>query len=437
MKPSQPREAQAAAALLARDARFVTRPWSGMNEPVVVVEARDCVVTDAAGKQFVDYTSGYFVNQAGHCNPRIVQAATAQMAQVTQMSHRHATVPMIELAEMLATRAPVRGQAKVFFTTGGSESTEFALKMARQYTKKRDIAYLENAFHGLSLGALALCGAQKYRDSAGVPLGEHTFPVKNAYSYRCTCGTDCSTTCLDQVERALDARPDTAALIAEPVQSVGGLRPTRRWWDRLDAIRKQRGLLLILDEIQTGLGRTGTMFAAEHYGLEPDIMTLGKGLSGGIGSLGAVVASEEVQRDFFGGTTPTSAANAVSAAAGVELIKLIEDEDLAGNAARMGERLTQKVAELDDPWIGDIRWTGLIGGVELVSDRATKAILGKDEMNRVKDAIHQQGFLITLGGTHGNCLRLQPPLTIQPDQVDGLAAAIGRALVSVRAAGKA
>jgi 4-aminobutyrate aminotransferase-like enzyme len=421
-------------ALLARDSRYVSRPWTGSGEPVPVVEAKDCIVKDATGKEFVDFTAGYFVNQAGHCNPRITRAASEQMGKVTQMSHRHTTIPMIDLAEMLAARAPGRSAKKVFFTTGGSEATEFALRMARQHKKKTDIAYLENAYHGLSLGALACCAAEKYRASAAVPLGDYTYAIKNAYSYRCTCGGDCSTSCLDEVARQLDARPNTAAILAEPIQAVGGIRPSTRWWKRLDQLRRERGILLILDEIQTGLGRTGKMFAAEHYGLEPDIITMGKGLSGGIGSLGAVVATEAVERGFFGGTTPTSAGNAVSAAAGCELIKIIEEDDLCGNAARMGEYLTTKVAALDHPWVGDIRMTGLLGGVELVADRQTKAVLDKDKVAAIKDALHDDGFLLTVSGPHGNCLRLQPPLTIQPKHMDALAASLGRVLNAVRGA---
>src|SRR5262245_56836536 len=131
--------------LLDRDARYVIRPWSGSGEPVAVVEAKDCVVTDVTGKRFVDFTAGYFVNQAGHCKRPVGRPAIEQSGKVTQVSHRHTTIPMIDLAEMLATRAPGPGPHKVFFTTGGSESTEFALKMARQHKKKPAVAYLDNA----------------------------------------------------------------------------------------------------------------------------------------------------------------------------------------------------------------------------------------------------------------------------------------------------
>jgi 4-aminobutyrate aminotransferase-like enzyme len=423
-----------AADLEAKDARYVMRPWTHpVGEPVIVAKAKDCVVTDVHGKDFVDFTAGYFVNNAGHCHPRILEAATKQMSEVLQVSGKHGTVAMIRLAEKLITLGP-KTVDKAFFSTGGSEATEFALKLARQHTKKPKVAYLENAYHGLTLGALAACASDKYRETAGIPLGDYTFQIPNAYCYRCVCGTPatCKTECLDGVEAKLDAHPDTGAVLAETVQSVGGIAPPQKWWDRLDRIRKQRGMLLILDEIQTGLGRTGKMFALEHYGLEPEIMTGGKGLSGGVGSLGVTCAGDDIVKTFFGGTTPTSGGNAVSAAAGVAMIETIIDERLIENAAAMGRYFAEAAWDLKDPWIGDVRFTGLLGGIELVSDRETKAVLGKKEMGKIKDSLHAAGMLITVSGLHGNVLRLQPPLSITRGHIDQLMTALRTTLAEVR-----
>jgi 4-aminobutyrate aminotransferase-like enzyme len=419
--------------LVSRDSRYVVRPWSGSGEPVPIVQARDCVLTDANGKQFIDFTSGYFVNQAGHCNPRVVAAATEQMSKVCQVSGRHTTPPLVDLAERLVQLSP-RSVDHVFFTTGGSESNEFAFKMARQHTKKTDIAFLDNAYHGLTLGALAACASQKYRDSSGVPLGDYTYQLPNPYCYRCPHQQNCETQCLDEWEERLDARSETtAAIIAESVQAVGGIIPPAKWWERAEEIRRKRGLLLILDEIQTGLGRTGKMFGAEHYGLEPDLITVGKGMSGGIGSMGGVLCRSEVIEKFFGGTTPTSAGNAVSAAAGVALISTVVDQDLVGNAAVMGVHFSESVIELNDPWVGDVRFQGLLGGVELVADRASKEVLPKNMVTAVKDSMHDDGILLTVSGPLGNVLRLQPPLTITRQQIDACVAALGRALARTRA----
>jgi 4-aminobutyrate aminotransferase/(S)-3-amino-2-methylpropionate transaminase len=323
---------------------------------------------------------------------------------------------------------------KVFFSTGGSESNEFALKLARQFEKKTDIAYLENGYHGLTIGSLEVTASEKYRESAGKPMGPENYPIPCAYCYRCKWGpaSTCKVECLDGVEAKLDARPKTAAIIAEIIQAVGGLAPPQKWWDRLDRVRKARGILLIADEVQTGLGRTGKMFAVEHYGLQPEIMTGGKGLSGGVGSLAATIASDALVKNFFGGTTPTNGGNAVSAAAGLALIETLEAEKLIDHCATMGRYFTEASWALRDPWIGDVRFTGLLGGIELVKNRDSKEILPKAEMGKVKDALHAAGMLITISGLYGNCLRLQPPLSVTPAQIDQFLAALRKVLNSVR-----
>ena len=419
------------------DRKYVMRPWTHpAGEPVIVAKASGCVVTDIHGKDYLDLTAGYFVNNAGHCHPRITAAATRQMGDVLQVSGKHGTIALVRLAEKLVNLAPPTIH-KAFFSTGGSEANEFALKLARQHAKKTDIAYLENGYHGLTLGSLEVTASDKYRESAGKPLGSENYPIPMAYCYRCPVKLNpatCKAECLDGVDAQFAARPNTAALIAEPVQAVGGLAPPQKWWDRLERIRKARNILLISDEIQTGLGRTGKMFAVEHYGLSPDILTGGKGLSGGVGSLGVTASSDAVCKDFFGGTTPTSGGNAVSAAAGLALIETIVDEGMIANAANMGRYFTEAALALDDPWIGDVRFTGLLGGIELVKDRASKEVLGKRELARVKDSLHEQGMLITVSGWHGNVLRLQPPLSVTAAQVDQFIAALRNTFVTLRAA---
>jgi 4-aminobutyrate aminotransferase/(S)-3-amino-2-methylpropionate transaminase len=421
--------------LVADDEKYVMRPWTHpVGEPVIVARARGCVITDVHGKDYLDFTAGYFVNNAGHCHPRIVEAATQQLHEVLQVSGKHGTVPMVRLAKRLIGLLP-RTIDQAFFSTGGSEANEFALKMARQASGKTDVAYLENAYHGLSIGALEVTASEKYRESAGRPLGDHSFAIPNAYCYRCKFGPSatCGARCLDGVEAQLDARPATGAIIAEVIQSVGGLAPPQQWWDRLDEIRKSRGLLLIADEVQTGLGRTGKMFAVEHYGLEPEIVTGGKGLSGGVGSLAMTCAGKDVVAKFFGGTTPTSGGNAIASAAGLAMIETLVDERLVENAAAMGRHFTEAAWALRDPWIGDVRFTGLLGGIELVVDRDSKQVLDKKAMATVKDRLHEAGMLITVSGTLGNVLRLQPPLSVTADQIDTFIAVLKSVLEAVRA----
>ncbi len=421
-------------AIEAADLKYVMRPWTHpKGEPVIIAKAKGCVVTDVHGKDYLDLTAGYFVNNAGHCHPKIAEAAARQVHEVLQVSGKHGSVPMVRLAEKLITLAP-KTVHKAFFSTGGSEANEFALKMARQFKKKPDIAFLENGYHGLTLGSLEVTASEKYRESAGKPLGTDNYAIPTAYCYRCKYGphTTCKTECLDSLPAKLDARPNTAAIIAEIVQAVGGLAPPQKWWDRVDRERKQRGILLIADEIQTGLGRTGKMFAVEHYGLEPEIMTGGKGLCGGVGSLGLSAASDEISKAFFGGTTPTNGGNAVSCAGGLAMIEVILEEKLIENCAKMGRYFTEAAWALKDPWIGDVRFTGLLGGIELVKNRDSKEVLGKTEMAAVKDALHDAGMLITISGMYGNVMRLQPPLSITSAQIDQFLAALRKVLNSVR-----
>ena len=420
-------------AIEAADSKYVMRPWTHPpGEPVIVAKAKGCVVTDIHGKEYLDFTAGYFVNNAGHCHPRIIEAATRQLGEVLQVSGKHGTIAAIRLAERLMKLAP-KSVNKAFFSTGGSEANEFALKIARQYTKRPNIAYLENGYHGLTLGALEVTASEKYRESAGKPMGTDNFALPTAYCYRCKFGphTECSVQCLDGVDAKLDDKKP-AAIIAEVIQAVGGLAPPKAWWARLDKLRKDRGILLIADEVQTGLGRTGKMFACEHYGLEPEILTGGKGLSGGVGSLAMTAASDTVVEKFFGGTTPTSGGNAVSSAAGLAMIETIIDEKLVENAANMGKHFTEAAWALEDPWIGDVRFTGLLGGIELVRSRESKEILGKVEMAKVKDGLHADGMLITVSGLHGNVLRLQPPLSVTVKQIDTLLASLRKVLRAVR-----
>ena len=427
-----------ATAIEADDLKYVMRPWTHpKGEPVIIAKAKGCNVWDVHGKEYLDFTAGYFVNNAGHCHPKIAEAAARQVHEVLQVSGKHGTVPMVKLAKKLIELAP-KSVSKAFFSTGGSEANEFALKMARQYKKKSDIAYLENGYHGLTLGSLEVTASEKYRESAGKPLGTENYAIPTAYCYRCKYGphTQCKVECLDSLPGKLDARPNTAAIIAEIVQAVGGLAPPQHWWDRVDRERKQRGILLIADEIQTGLGRTGKMFAVEHYGLEPEIMTGGKGLCGGVGSLGLSAANDEISRAFFGGTTPTNGGNAVSCAGGLAMLEILVEENLIENCAKMGRYFSEAAWALKDPWIGDVRFTGLLGGIELVKNRESKEVLGKAEMAAIKDALHDAGMLITISGLYGNVLRLQPPLTITSQQIDTFLTALHKVLISVRGSEK-
>lgn len=422
-------EAQPSIDQAAGDKHFISRPWSG--DPLHIVHGEGTVVEDAGGKTYLDFTSGYFVNQAGHCHPKIVAAAKKQLDKIHQVSGKNSTPSAVRLAKTLVETSP-KSVEKVFFTTGGSETNEFAFKAARQTTGKKDIAALKNAYHGLSLGVLPTCASKKYRDTAGLKLSENHFSVENAYCYRCVHKNNCQTQCLDKVEGMLSVRQDTAALVAEPMQAVGGIIPPKKWWERLNDLRLRFGLLLILDEIQTGLGRTGKMFGSEHYDLSPDMIAMGKGLSGGVGSLAALLLSKRVHESFHSGTAPTSAGNAVSAASGQALIDVIQEEGMIENASSMGERLKNSIAELNDPWVGDIRFSGLLGGAELVLDKTTLEPLPPTIVMSIKNTMQDRGILLSVSGPLKNFLRLQPPLSVSKDEIDEMVTALKESLSSIR-----
>jgi putrescine aminotransferase len=436
----------AADELRENDSRYVLRPWSG-EPPVVVVSAQGCTVTDASGTEYLDLTAGYFVNQAGHCHPRVVEAATRQLGQVMQVSGKQATPVSIALAERLVQITP-RPLAKSFFATGGSEATEFALRMARQHTGKEDVAYLDNAYHGLTLGALEVCASDKYRASGAVTLADRTYKLPTPYCYRCEYQGDCATQCLDEAEKRLDQRPATAALIAEPIQAVGGVIPPEKWWARADQIRKKRGLLLILDEIQTGLGRTGELFAYQAEGFVPDILVLAKSLSGGVAPIGATLTSAAIHHRAFGRMDrcdmqfSTFGGNTFSCVAALETLDIIEDQRLVANSRERGREIIDGLrARLHDhPLVRDIRGRGLLIAIELGASgpgstwrqrllpalaRPAQSVLGQ----WITVKLLERQIICQSSTQRWNVVKLMPPLTIDADSarvlVEGVAAVLG------------
>ena len=383
---------------------------------LVIASGHGCWVTDVDGKRYLDLLSGIAVNALGHGHPALVQAVAKQAESAIHVSNFFTSEPAIRLAERLLVLARAPRGSGVFFANSGTEATEAAIKLSRRTGRSRIVA-LEGSFHGRTTGALALTHKAAYREPFEPLIPDVVFvPAGDEQALR----------------QAVDE--PTAAVFVEPVQGEAGVRELTD--DYLRAAREvthRNGALLVLDEIQTGIGRTGKMFGAEHYGLEPELLVVGKGISGGVGSLGGVLVKGEVVEKFFGGTTPTSAGNAVSAAAGKALIDTVRDEKLVENSAAMGEYFTEAVWALKDPWVGDVRFKGLLGGVELVKDRETKEVLPKDLVVAIKDSMHEDGILLTVSGPLGNVLRLQPPLTATRKHLDACVAAMRRGLEKARA----
>jgi 4-aminobutyrate aminotransferase/(S)-3-amino-2-methylpropionate transaminase len=425
--------------LLQKDAQHVIRAWTGIAEPTPVVEGRGAILVDPEGREYIDCSSGLFAVNVGHSHPEVVAAIKDQVEKVIQVSALQVTEPMVRLAERVAQLTPAPLQ-KSYFTTGGGESVEIALKMARQYTGKYETIVLKNAFHGLGFGSGAATGATSYKRGFG-PLLYGFLRAPHAYCYRCPFELTfpaCDLRCAQEIENIIT---DTAictvadgsinAVLVEPVQGRGGIIPPDDWLPRVREICDRHGVLLILDEIQTGFGRTGQLFAFEHRGVVPDILVLSKNVGGGIPA-GVVMPREEIAEDFRTGTTPTHSGNALACRAGLAALEVLVRERLWENAARMGQRFEDGFESMrTSRYVGEARLKGLMGGVELVQDRETKEPLSREAVGRIKEALLRRFIITSASGPHGNVFRVQPPLVVTADQVDRVVSAFDDAIEEV------
>jgi 4-aminobutyrate aminotransferase len=392
------------------------------------------LVWDVDGNQFIDFTAGIAVNATGHCHPEVVQAIKDQADKFIHMSGTDFYYKVqIELAEKLNAIVPGREQKQVFFTNSGTEAVEAAFKLARYSTGcTRMIAFL-GAFHGRSMGALSLT-ASKYVHRAGFsPLVPGVTHVPYGYCYRCAYNLEypsCDVYCVKYIEdtlfRRLVSPEEVAAIFVEPIQGEGGyVVPPPLYHQRLRELTDKYDILLVDDEIQAGMGRTGKMFAIEHWGVVPDIVCIAKGIASGM-PLGAMVASKRQMTWPSGAHGNTFGGNPISCAAALATIRLIEGGYMQ-NAARMGERFMERLKHMQGkhPSMGDVRGLGLMIGVELVKDKDTK-----EPAVELRDAVVQkcfeQGLLIL--GCGMSTVRFMPALNITADLVDeGLERALTQA----------
>lgn len=425
--------------LLQKDAQYVIRAWTGIAEPTPVVEGKGAILKDPEGREYIDCSSGLFAVNVGYSHPEVVAAVKDQAEKLIQVSALQTTEPMVRLAERVAQLTPAPLQ-KSYFTTGGGESIEVALKMARQYTGKYETIVLKNAFHGLGFGSGAATGATSYRKGFG-PLLYGFLRAPHAYCYRCPFELDypaCDLRCAQEIENIITdtaictvADGSIGAVLVEPVQGRGGIIPPDDWLPRVREICDRQGVLLILDEIQTGFGRTGKLFALEHRGVVPDILVLSKNVGGGIPA-GVVVPRDEIAEAFRTGTTPTHSGNALACRAGLASLEVIVRERLWENAARMGQRFKEGFENMrTSRYVGEARFKGLMGGVELVQDQKTKEPLARKDVGHIKEAVLKRRVITSASGPHGNIFRVQPPLVITADQVDQVVSAFDEAIAEV------
>ena len=390
---------------------------------------------DADGKRYIDFTSGIGVTNTGHAHPRVVAAIQEQVANLIHGQVNIVVSPaLVELSHKLDEITPP--QIDCFFVTNsGAEATEGAVKLARQATKRQNVIVFQGSFHGRTAQTMAMTTSKTIYRAGYQPLPGGVFVSPYPYSYRLGMDDERTTDfCLDQLNTLFKAQTspeETAAIVIEPILGEGGYVPApARFLHELRNICDHYGIMYVIDEVQTGFGRTGKMFGFEHAGIVPDILIMAKGLGSGV-PISAVGASRALMEKWPPGTHGgTYGGNALAAAAGVATIGVMRDEDLPGNAARVGSRMMDGLKELqaEYPIIGDVRGRGLMVGVEFANSQGQP---DKDTAKAVQKACLDRDLLLLTCGTFDNVIRWIPPLVVNNGQVDEALALFAEALGSV------
>ena len=415
-----------ARANLSRDAVLISPSYTRAY-PFVMSHGRGCVVWDVDGNRFLDFTAGVAVCATGHSHPKVVEAVQRQAEQFIHMAGTDFYYELqVQLAEKLAAITPGNFPKRVFFTNSGTESIEAALKLARYHTGRSRLMSFIGSFHGRTMGALALTGSKPIHRRGFEPLMPGVTHTPYGYCYRCPINLEyprCNIACVDYIEDTLFRRlvpaDEVAAIFVEPVQGEGGyIVPPPGWHERLRAITAKYGILLVADEVQSGMGRTGMWCAIDQWGVVPDIVCLAKSIASGL-PLGAIVARADIMDWDSGSHANTFGGNPLACAAALATIEVIETEGLLENAARMGEFFLAGLRDIQSRHevVGDVRGVGLMVGAELI-DPATG-----DPDPGLRDTLVQKCFergLLVLGCGF-NTLRFMPALTIdQPTAETGL-----------------
>ena len=423
--------------VLEKDKRFISQSYTRAY-PLVVKRGEGVWVEDVDSNRFLDFTSGIAVNNTGHCHPKIVEAIQRQAEQLIHMSGTDFYYEaQSNLAEKLTEITPGLKEKRVFFGNSGAESIEASLKLARYHTKRSRIIAFLGAFHGRTMGALSLTASKVIQEKGFFPLVPGVTHVPYAYCYRCPSHSaypGCGCSCVDWIREDLFKRSippeEVAAIFVEPIQGEGGyIVPPPEFHQKLFKLARDFGILFVVDEVQSGMGRTGKMFAIEHWGLVPDIIAIAKGIASGM-PLGAMVSQSEVMTWIPGSHASTFGGNPVSCQAALATIELLQG-GLIQNAASVGDYILGQLRELQKryPLIGDVRGKGLMIGVELVKDPVTKE-KAIEERSKIIQACFEKGLLIL--GCGENVIRLIPPLIITKEEADTALTILEEVLQKVR-----
>lgn len=426
-----------AKAIIDRDRQFVSPSYT-RDYPFVIARGEGAVVEDVDGNRFLDCAAGIAVNSTGVSHPDVVKAITEQAQKFIHMSGTDFYYePQVRLAEELAGIAPIEGPVRTFFGNSGTEATEAAIKLSRYYTKRQSIIAFLGAFHGRSLGSLSLTASKAIQRRGFGPLipGVYHAPYPDTYRFNGSadqCAAECLRFITDQIFVHLSAPDEVAAIVVEPIQGEGGyIIPPKAFLQGLREVATQHGIVLVVDEVQSGMGRTGKMFASDHFDLKADVVNIAKGIASGL-PLGVTCARAEIMSWPPGAHASTFGGNPVSCAAANATITLLK-ASLVANAAVVGAHLLDGLRELQNKHslIGDVRGKGLMIGVELVRDRQTKE-RAVDERNALVQAMFRRGVLIL--GAGRNAVRLAPPLVLTQAQADSVIKVMDAALTEVATA---
>lgn len=401
----------------------------GIYAPLIVDRAHGSLLSDIDGNTFIDLTGGVGVLNVGHTHDRVKKALHEQVDRFLHTDFTNLPYESyVRLAERLNARFPGGGPATSIFFNSGAEAVENAVKIARAYTKRAGILAFERAFHGRTLMAMSLTSkTHPYKAGMG-PFAPEVYRAPYPYPYRCEFSHGeanhvCDERCFSQIEKALllqVAPEDLAAVIVEPVQGEGGFvvpPPTFLPW--LRAFTEKHGILLIVDEVQTGFGRTGTFFATEQAGIRPDLLTMAKSIADGIPLSGVMGRPEVMDGPDDSQIGGTYVGNPLGTAAGNAVLDVFEEENLLDQARRQGEHLMDRLKAMQrkNPLIGEVRGLGAMVAIELVADPTTKEPAA-EETNRVLHTLMDRGVLMLKSGIYGNVIRSLAPLNTPLDMLD-------------------
>ena len=411
----------------------------GIATPMVAKEAKGALLTDVDGNTFIDFGGGIGVMNVGHTDSRVVEAVKEQAEKLTHSCFYVTEYEeYIELAEKLNALVPGDTEKRSFFVNSGAEAVENAAKIARYYTKRPAIIAFENSFHGRTMFAMTLTGkTDPYKKGFG-PFVPEVYRVPAPYAYRCPAGRNCSDGCVGDcfasIEKAFvsTVHPSSvAAIIVEPVSGEGGFIPFPDFYmRRLRELCDEHGILMIVDEVQTGFGRTGKMLAVEHSGIEPDILTTAKSMGGGLPIAGVTGKAEIMDSVHVGGLGTTYGGNPIACAAALAVFEAFEEEDLLARANILGERVMAAMREIQDhhpDFVGDVRGRGPMAAMEFVTDAESRTP-DKERTAKVISAALQEGLLLLSAGQYGNCIRTLMPFVIADEELEEGLAILGRAV---------